>query len=333
MKNFATIPQLVRRLTQLCAMCAAALAIVPANAAENYPSHSIRMVVAGAAGGTSDIIARILAERVSTLLGKSVVVENKPGAGTTMASEYVAKATPNGYTIQFLTDSHTINGALRNNLRYDPIKDFAAVTLLASQPNLIMAANHVPVKTLGDLVALAKKEPGKLNFGSPGVGSSSAMAGELFKAVTDVDLLHIPYLGGTPAVNDALGGRIDVLFLPVLNMSQYAKSGRLKALAITSDKRSDLVPDVPTNAEAGFPGVEAGAWYGVAAPNGTPEPVIQILNRAFVNALKDSDVREKLVATGSTLIGSTPAEFAQYMADSVAHWKKLVAQKPELAIK
>jgi tripartite-type tricarboxylate transporter receptor subunit TctC len=249
-----------------------------------------------------------------------------------LASEFVAKAPPDGYIIQFITDSHTINGALRKHLRYDPLRDFAPVTLLATQPNLIMVGKGVPVKTLADLIALAKKEPGKLTFGSPGVGSSSAMAGELFKAVTGADLLHVPYVGGTPAVIDALGGRVDMLFLPVLDMAQYEKNGRLHALAITSKHRSPLVPDVPTNAEAGVPGVEAGAWYGIAAPAKTPATIIQTLNRAFVQTLNDPTVRERLLATGSELIGSTPDYFGKYMVDDIAHWKSLVNENPSLAV-
>ncbi|OZI34214.1 hypothetical protein CAL29_11760 [Bordetella genomosp. 10] len=332
MKKAIGMGGLLRRLAFCGCASLAAVSATQADAARNYPNHSIRMVVAGAPGGASDTIARILSEKVGSILGQSVVVENRPGAGTMLASEFVAKAPPDGYIIQFITDSHTINGALRKHLRYDPVRDFSAVTLLATQPNLIMVAKDVPVQTLGDLVALAKKEPGKLTFGSPGVGSSSAMAGELFKAVTGADLLHVPYVGGTPAVMDALGGRVDALFLPVIDMAQYAKNGRLRALAITSKHRSPLVPDVPTNAEAGVPGVEAGAWYGIAAPGKTPASVIQILNHAFVAALKDPTVRERLLATGSEVIGSTPDYFARYMVDDIAHWKHLVQEKPSLAI-
>jgi tripartite-type tricarboxylate transporter receptor subunit TctC len=332
MNGLEAISRFIRPLTLLGTLFGGALVITQANAAQDYPNHSIRMIVAGAPGGASDTIARILSEKVTILLGQSVVVENRPGAGTMLASEYVAKAAPDGYTIQFITDSHTINGAMRKHLRYDPVHDFTPVTLLATQPNLIMASKHVPVKTLEELVALAKKEPGKLNFGSPGIGSSSAMAGELFKAVAGIDLLHVPYVGGTPAVIDALGGRVDLLFLPVLDMAQYEKNGRLHALAITSKHRSPLVPDVPTSAEAGVPGVEAGAWYGIAAPGKTPAPIIQVLNRAFVDALKDPAVRERMLATGSELIGSTPAYFGQYMVDDIAHWKRLSDENPALII-
>lgn len=330
-----TTKSMARLACRIAFVAAAGVAVIPlgsAKAAVEYPNRSIRMVVAGAAGGASDTIARILAEKVTVVLGQSVVVENKPGAGTTLASDFVAKAPPDGYTIQFITDSHAINGALRRHLRYDPVGDFAPVTLLATQPNLIMVGKQVPVQTLAELVTLAKKEPGKLNFGSPGIGSSSAMAGELFKSVAGVDLLHVPYLGGTPAVVDALGGRVDVLFLPVIDMAQYAKSGKLRALAITSEHRSPLVPDVPTNVEAGVPGIEAGAWYGIAAPGKTSAAVIQRLNRAFMTALKDPAIRERLLATGSELIGSTPEYFGKYMLDEIAHWKHLVVEKPELAI-
>ncbi|GAA4341518.1 tripartite tricarboxylate transporter substrate binding protein [Pigmentiphaga soli] len=312
--------------------CCAALIASGGAAAQDYPNRSIRMVVAGAAGGASDTIARILAEKLPPLLGKPVVVENRPGAGTTLASELVANAPPDGYTIQFITNSHTINGALRKHLRYNPIGDFAAVTLLATQPNLIMVGKDVPAKTLTELVALARKEPGKLNFGSAGAGSASALAGELFKSVTGADLMHVPYQGGTPALVDALAGRVQVLFFPMIDMVQYVQNGRLRGLAITSQHRSPLVPDIPTNAEAGVPGIEAGAWYGIAVPGKTPAPVIARLNRAFVDVLKDPAIQEKLAATGSELIGSTPEYFARYMIDDIAHWERLVKEKPELAI-
>lgn len=321
-----------RRLALIGLIGFASTLFAQAHADTDYPKHPIRLVVGDAPGGASDTIARIISAKVSQILGASVVVENRPGAGTVVASEFVAKAPPDGYTLLLITDSHAINGAVRKHLPYDPIRDFSPVTLLATMPNLVMTAKNVPAKNLGELIALAKKEPGKLTFGSPGVGSSSAMAGELFKAVTGTNILQVPYVGGTPAVTDALAGRVNILFLTVLNMSQYAKSGRLNALAITSKHRSPLVPDVPTNDEAGVPGIEAGAWYGVAVPGKTPAPIVQKLNQAFVEALKDPTVKARMLATGSELVGDTPDQFSQYIAREMDHWKKLVQENPSLAV-
>jgi tripartite-type tricarboxylate transporter receptor subunit TctC len=274
----------------------------------------------------------VIAAKVGSNLGQAVIVDNRPGAGTMLASQLLAAAPPDGYTIQFITNSHTINAAVRKHLSYDPIKDFAAVSLLASQPDLIVVNNDLPVHTLQELVALAKKEPGKLNFGSAGSGSASALTGELFKSVTGVNLLHVPYKGGTPALMDLMAGRVQVLFFPLVDLADYARNGRVRALAITSEHRSPLAPDVPTNAEAGVPGVEASQWYGVAAPAKTPGWIIAVLNHEFVQALKAPDVQKKLADTGSEIIGSTPEYFARYMRADIALWQKLVEKKPELRV-
>jgi tripartite-type tricarboxylate transporter receptor subunit TctC len=309
-----------------------AMASSGAAAAPEYPNHAIRMIVAGAAGGASDTIARVLADKLTSAFGRAVIVDNRPGAGTMLASELLAAAPPDGYTIQFITNSHTINAAVRKNLRYDPIKDFAAVSLLATQPNLIVVSKDLPVNSLKELIALAKKEPGKLTFGSAGAGSASALAGELFKSVTGTDLLHVPYKGGTPALIDLMADRVQVLFFPLVDVADYARTGRVRALALTSDRRSPLAPEVPTGDQAGVPGIEAGAWYGVAAPAKTSPQIINVLNRAFVNALAAPDVQKRLAATGSEIIGSTPEYFATYMREDIARWQKLVEQKPELRV-
>jgi tripartite-type tricarboxylate transporter receptor subunit TctC len=252
--KFLAVSRALRARATWVAVCALPVLVwsAAAQAQETgaYPDHPIKMVVPGAAGGASDTIGRLMADKLTTALGRAVIVENRPGAGTTMASEMLATSPPDGYTIQLMTNSHTINAAVRSSLRYDPVKDFATVILLCSQPNLMVTRKDLPVGNLKDFVALAQKERGKLTFGSAGPGSATYLAGELFKSVTGVDLLHVPYKGGTPALVDLLAGRVDVLFFPLINVSQYAKDGRLKALAITSDQRSPLVPDVPTNAQA-----------------------------------------------------------------------------------
>jgi len=298
-----------------------------------WPSRPLRIVVPAGPGGGADTLARVLAERLGPAIGQPVVVENHPGGGTTRASELVAKAPPDGYTLYLVTSSHAINAAVREgNLKYDPVKDFVPAMLIGSLPDLLVVNPRVPAKSVAELIELARKSPGKLTFGSAGAGSGTHLEGELFKSLARIDLLHVPYRGGTSVVTDVIGGHVDMVFFNAIGTVPHVKAGTLRALAISSAKRSPLVPDLPTMQEAGVPGYETGSWYGILLPAGTPPSIAATVNREVATLLKTADVREKLARLGVEIASSTPEEFGAYMRDDIARWKKLVATKPELRV-
>ena len=301
-------------------------------AAEVYPSKSIRMLIPAAPGGGVDSLGRVLATKLSVSLGKPVVPENRPGAGTMLASENLSTSPPDGYTMLIITGSHAVNAAVRNNMPYDPIKDFTFVSLAASAPDLLVVNAESPYQSLGELIAAAKKNPGKLTFGSAGAGSASQMDAELLKNMAGIDMLHIPYRGGMPAVTALIGNEINLMFLAAVGLAPQIKAGKLRALAVTGQKRTPLFPDVPTMAEAGLPGYSSEIWYGLVVPAKTPPSVVALLNRHTNEALRDPIVREKLMNAGLDPEGTTPDAFTKLVKDDIARWKKVVEKSPQLRV-
>jgi putative tricarboxylic transport membrane protein len=306
-----------------CVFAAMAAGASPPGMAQSYPGKSIRMIIPAAPGGGVDTIGRALGQKLAEALGQPVVPDNRPGAGTMIASELTAKAPPDGYTFLMVTNSHAINASVQKDLKYDPVKDFSAVSLLAVSPYLLVVHPSVPAKSVRELVELARKRPGELLFASAGSASATHLAGELFKTMAKINIVHVPYKGGTPAVTDLVGGHVQMMFNNLISVMPLAKSGRLRALGVTSAKRLGLLPDLPTVAEAGFPGYEAASWYGALLPAGTSAQIVAILNRELVKAIRTADVRDRLVSEGAEVIGSTPAEFAQYLSNDIERWRRL----------
>jgi tripartite-type tricarboxylate transporter receptor subunit TctC len=294
-------------------------------AAQAWPSKPIKYVVPFAAGGTTDILARTISEKLSVALGQPVVVENKPGAGGGVGAAEVAKAAPDGYTIMGGTIStHAINASLYKNLPYDPVKDFAAITLIARVPNMLVINNDIPAKNVAELIALMKASPGKWSFASSGNGTSQHLSGELFKGMAGVEMQHIPYKGSPPALTDVMGGQVNMTFDNITTAWTLAKSGKLRALAVTTAKRSPVAPDVPTLAESGLPGYEVGSWQGVFAPAGTPPDIVKRLNAEIVKIINSPDVQKKLLELGAEPVGNSSEEFSALVKTEVVKWGDVV---------
>ena len=293
--------------------------------AQAWPSKPIKYVVPFAPGGTTDILARTVGEKLSIALGQPVVVENKPGAGGGVGADFTAKAAPDGYTIMGGTIStHAINASLYSNLPYDPVKDFAAITLIARVPNLLVINPDIKAKNVAELIALMKANPGKFTFASSGNGTSQHLSGELFKSMAGVDMQHIPYKGSPPALQDVVGGQVSMTFDNITTAWPLAKAGKLRPLAVTTAKRSSIAPEVPTLAESGLPGFEVGSWQGVFAPAGTPPEIVKRLNAEIVKILNMPDVKERLVALGAEPVGDTPEQYSAYVKSEVAKWSDIV---------
>jgi tripartite-type tricarboxylate transporter receptor subunit TctC len=290
----------------------------------NWPSRPIRIIVGFAAGGSTDVTARVVAQALSERLGQQVFVENRPGAGGNIGAETVAKADPDGYTL-LLTTNGTLaaNPSLFKTLPFNVKKDFAPIALTARIPNLLVVNPSVPANDVADFIAYAKANPGKLNFGSSGNGTSLHIAGELFNVLAGVNMTHVPYRGGALALTDLLGGQIQVMFEPLVEVIQQVRAEKVKALGVTTVKRSALLPDVPTIAES-LPGYEITAWNGLLAPAATPADIVTRLNRATNDALHSREVQEKLAEQGSEPAGGTPAEFGAFLDSELIKWKKLV---------
>jgi len=288
-----------------------------------YPNKALRLVVTFPPGGAPDILARIISEK--SQLGQSIVVDNKPGAGGNIGAENVAKSPADGYTLVMGTvGTHSINGALYSKMPYDMVKDFAPVALIASTPNLLVVWPGLPVKNVQELIAYAKANPGKLSFGSPGVGTSIHVSGELMKAMTGIEMTHVPYKGRQFAIPDLLGGQIQLMFDNMPSALPLAKEGKLRALGQTGAKRSLSAPDIPTVAEQGLPGFEATSWFALFAPAGTSKDIIAKINADSVRLFKQPDVLEKLKTLGLDPILSTPEELARYQQEEIAKWAKVV---------
>lgn len=301
-----------------------AMTAVPV-AAQTYPVKPIRMIVPSTPGGGPDLMARAIAQKLSETLGRQVVVETRPGAGGIIGSEYVAKSPADGYTlIMGNAGSHSVNPGLYRKLPYDPQRDFAPVSLVSSAPNILIVHPSLPVKSVKDLIAIAKARPGDLTFGSGSNGSTAHLSGELFRTLAKVNMVHVPFKGAPAAVIGVMTGEVSLAILNLPPALPHVKSGKLKALGVSTAKRSSAVPDLPTIAEAGLPGYEATAWFGVLAPAGTPAGIITRLNAEIVKGLSAGDVRKRIAADGGEVIGSTPEEFAAVMKRDIAKWAKVV---------
>jgi tripartite-type tricarboxylate transporter receptor subunit TctC len=289
-----------------------------------YPSKPVTLVVGYAPGGTTDIVARMAAQSLSSATGKTFIVENKGGGSTTIATGYVAKAPADGYTLLANEMTQTIVPSLFPKLSFDPIKDLAAVTVFAEAPYVLVVNSSVPAKNLRELVELAKAQPGKLNFASGGAGSGPHIAGELLKAVAGIEMTHVAYKGSGPAVQDLLGGQVEVLITAAPTVAAQLASGRMRPLAVAHTKRLSSLPNVPTAAEAGFPEFRIANWFGIAAPKGTPPDVIAYLHAEVQKMIKRPDVREKLLAAGAEAVSMTPAEASRHIETEARRWGELI---------
>jgi tripartite-type tricarboxylate transporter receptor subunit TctC len=312
--------QLLRAVLAATALCCGAVAT-----AQGYPDRPIRMIVGFPPGGGVDITARLLAAGMTKVLGQSIVVENRSGAAGNIATEFVAKAPPDGYTILMgNTGSLAINPSLYPNAAYDTLRDFAPVALVSTAPLALVVHPSVPAQTLKEFIDMARREPGKVSFGTGGSGSIAHLTMELLMMQTGVNMLHVPYRGGTPAISDLVAGQLQMVVEGVPLVSPLVLAGKLRALAVTSARRSPVLPDVPTAVEAGYPDFVVTAWYGIVAPKGTPDTVVQRLNAAANQALADPDLRAKLAQQGSDPAGGTPSAFADHLRRELARWGQAV---------
>ena len=317
-------PSRVRRPFAHLALVAFAAAAATASAQEKYPSRPVRVVVAFAPGGGTDIVARALSARLSTRLGQQFVVDNRPGGGGNIGIELVARAIPDGYTLLVVSSSYAANAVLRKT-PYDPIHGFEPVSLLTRQALLFLVHPTVPANTLKDFIALARAKPNSMSYGSSGTGGIQHLATELFKSMARLEIVHVPYKGTGPALNELMGGQIQMSMLSIVATLPHVRSGKLKGLAVSSEKRSDAAPDIPTIAEAGVPGYAFYGWYCMLAPAKTPRSVINVLNAAVVAEIKAPEIRDRLQADGSTVVGSTSDELGVHLRSEIAKLTKLAA--------
>jgi tripartite-type tricarboxylate transporter receptor subunit TctC len=299
------------------------LAVGAAAFAQNYPTRPIRFLVGFPPGGTNDIVARIVAPKLSEFLGQQVVVENRGGANTAIASELLARAAPDGYTIMLNAPGHATNPSLIK-LNFDSVKDFAFITLIAESQNLLVVHPSLPVKSVKELIALSKKRPGDINYGSSGVGTTVHLSAELFQYMTGIKWVHIPYKGGGPGLVALLSGEVSLYFGNVPTVIRQARQGKLRAIATTGAKRSPAAPDIPTVAESGVPGYEVSTFYGLSAPAKTPRPILDRLHNETVRALKSPDVREKLQGLGADPVGNSQEEYAAFIKSEIDKWAKVI---------
>ena len=288
-----------------------------------YPTRPVRFIVPSAAGGGTDIIARAISLKLAESLGQQFVVDNRPGAGQMIGIELAAKAPPDGHTILMAASTLAINPVMYKKVSYDPLRDFAPVTQAASLPNVLVVHPSLPVNSVAELIAYAKQRPGRLNFASAGIGTSPQMSIELLKSMAGIDMVHIPYKGTAPGVVDLLAGQVLVMAPNLLTALPHIKSGKLRALAVTSAKRTQALPEVPTVAESGLAGYDSTQWYGVLAPAGTPREIVTRLHDAIVRALRDAEVGKRLAADGAEPVGSSPEEFAAFIKSESEKWAKV----------
>ena len=301
------------------------LLLLPAAAvAQNFPDHPIRLIVPFPAGGPNDIIARVIGQRMAELLKQPVIIDNRGGQGGVLGTDAVAKAKPDGYTIAISSAGALAISPSMEKVAYNTQKDLQAITLVATVPEMLVVAADVPAKNMSELVALAKAQPGKLNFASSGPGSLPHLAGELLKLTAKIDIVHVPYRGAAPAVNDLLGDQVQMVFLDLPILLPLVEAGKLKPIAIGSPERAPTAKDVPTTAEAGMPELRIENWYGMVAPAGTPAAIVAILNKAAVEAMRDPQVKEKLASQGAALIGDTPEHFHDFIGTETEKWAKVI---------
>lgn len=311
------------------AVLAATAALVPVAAqaqAIAYPDKPVRFLVPYPPGGGTDVIARIVQERFQALLGQPIIIENRGGAGGSVGTDVVAKSAPDGYTVLFTLSSHTINPAIYPKLPFNTIKDFEPIGTVASLPQILVAGPRFPANTVAELVALVRAKPDSLSYASVGIGSPGHLAGELFNLRTGLHLTHIPYRGGGPAVSDVMGGQVPLLWVSIPAAAQFVKTGKLKALAVSTLKRSAAFPEIPTMQEAGVADFEVDSWYAMFVPAGTSKPIIDKLNRALNNLVHEPDIRTKLLAQGSEAIGGTPDALGKVVSGELGKWAKLAKE-------
>ena len=314
----------MKRILLGTVVCLFAAAMSLTAKAADYPARPVHVIVGLTAGSGVDIMARLVGQKLAESMGQPFIIENRPGAGSNIATHFAAQAAPDGYTIFVPTIANAINATLYKSLQFDVLRDFSPVILAATAPNLLIVNPKVPANTVQEFIALAKKQPGKLTIGSSGIGTSPQMTGELFRRRAGIDLLPVPYKGGPEATAALLGGQIDSLFAITSTALPHIAAGRVRALAVTSRARSPLLPNVPTVAESGMPGFEAVTWFGFAVPTGTPRPIVDRLNVEIGKALAMPDVKQKLSAQGIDVAGGTPEQFGAYMHDEFAKWSQLV---------
>ena len=306
------------------ALIVVAAPVVPGQAA--YPTKPVRLVVPFPAGGTTDLLARAAAQKLSEAWGQQMIVDNRPGAAGNIGAELVAKSTPDGYTLLMGTvGTHAINASLYAKMPYDHVKDFTPVILVAGVPNVLVVNPQLPVNTVPELIAYAKANPGKLNFASSGSGTSIHLSGELFKTMTGVLMTHVPYKGSAPALTDLIGGQVQLMFDNLPSSLAFIKAGKLRAIAVTGTTRAPALPDVPTVADT-VPGFEASSWFGILAPAGTPRDIVMKINGETAKWLASPDAKEKLAAQGANVAGGTPEDFAKHIQAETAKWAKVVKE-------
>jgi len=292
--------------------------------AEDFPARQIRLIVPFPPGGPNDIIARVIGQRMSEITKQPVIIDNRGGQGGVLGTEALAKATPDGYTIAISSAGALAISPTMERVAYDPLKDLQAVTLVAKVPEMLVVATDVPAKNMAELVALAKAQPGKLNFASSGPGSLPHLAGELLKLTAKIDIVHVPYRGAAPALNDLLGQQVQMVFLDLPILLPQIRSGGLRAIALGAPERAPTAKEVPTTTELGMPELQAENWYGMVAPAGTPAPIVERLNQIVTEAMADPTVKEKLAIQGATLVGDSPAHFHAFMESEIARWAKVI---------
>ena len=315
------------RLAGVALFTSLSLSLAQSSLAQTYPDKPLKIVVGFPPGGGSDLMARTVAERLSPLIGQPVIVDNKPGAGSTIAASFVAKSKPDGYTILFGQAANLgIAPAMMSTLNYDPIKDFAPITRLAAAPLLVVGPTTLAAADMKEVITLAKANPNKLSFGSPGSGTLGHLAGEMFVSQAKIKAVHVPYKGQSAAITDIIGNRVELYFSTIAVISPHVESGRIKAFAITSKERSSSFPNVPTVAESGLPGYEAENWYALLAPAGTPPAIVDRLNRELKKILNSPDFVREIAKEGGRTVGDSPAEFAQFLSIDVPRWQKIVRE-------
>lgn len=307
------------------ALICAAVFTLPASA-QNFPAKPVRLIVPFPAGGGVDIVARLLTPHLVQRWGQQVIVDNRPGAGATIGADIAAKSIPDGYTLILVNTAHAINATLFRKLPYDAVKDFQAITLVATQPSLLVVHPSVPAKSVKDLIALAKARPNQLNYASSGNGTPPHLSGAMFSNMAGVQMTHVPYKGAAPALNDLLGGQVQLMFATIISVGPHVQSGRVRALAVTSAKRSAVMPDLPTVAEAGVPGFEATAWFMLLAPAKTSAAIVERVHRDTVAVLNKPDLKERFAKQGAEIVGDTPAQSLGYLKAEITRWGKVVTE-------
>lgn len=307
------------------ALATALSLLAPASvAAQDFPNRAIRLIVPFPPGGPVDIFARVIAQRMSELTKQTVLIDNRGGQGGVLGIDALAKAKPDGYTIAIASTGSLAISPTMEKIAYDPLTDLQAITLIAKVPEMLVVANNVPARDMGELVALARAEPGKLNFASSGPGSLPHLAGELLKLTAKIDIVHVPYRGAAPAINDLLGHQVQMVFLDLPVLLPHIRSGALRAIAIGAHERAPAAMEVPTTAEVGMPDLQTENWYGMVAPAGTPPAIVKALNRIATEAIGDPMVRDKLASQGATLIGGSPEQFHQFLGTEIGKWAKVI---------